>query len=337
MKIPSLLLLSVVSLQMGCNACTSKPVTPKPAEPTPPGPANNNVIPSKSTVTAVFFTAKDKTMFWMESTGSTYGAPPEKSYWTDQGVIVPQNDGWHTYLADGSNFATAVAPDPAAGLISIKDVLLKETTAPEGYTWESEASAGPIRIFINPAMGKRQRIGAYPEPPSAPVWMEAKRPEARGAEVPMLSKSSGFQLREDSKAYKNEPPLGSTAIASAAASAEDLAGWTAGLTAIRGGATTIDLSQMLDLNADGVAEGFVCVTGGLGSPCYIVDKVGEETRFYTTTIQWTAGNPELPQFFSTDKGSYITHSPKDSISTRGNGIIRIVRFDGSGYATESIQ
>ena len=199
MKIPSLLLLSVVSLQMGCNACTSKPVTPKPAEPTPPGPANNNVIPSKSTVTAVFFTAKDKTMFWMESTGSTYGAPPEKSYWTDQGVIVPQNDGWHTYLADGSNFATAVAPDPAAGLISIKDVLLKETTAPEGYTWESEASAGPIRIFINPAMGKRQRIGAYPEPPSAPVWMEAKRPEARGAEVPMLSKSSGFQLREDSK------------------------------------------------------------------------------------------------------------------------------------------
>jgi len=250
-------------------------------------------------------------------------------------VIVPQNDGWHSYLADGSNFATATAP--AAGLTSIKDVLLKETTAPEGYTWESEASAGPIRIFINPAMGKRQRIGAYPEPPSAPVWMEGERPAARGAEVPVLSKASGFQLREDSKAYKNEPPLGSTVVATAAASAEDLASWTAGLTAIRGGATTIDLSQMLDLNADGAMEGFVCVTGGLGSPCYVIDTVGEEVRYYTTTIQWTAGSTEPPQFFSTEKGAYVTHSPKDSISSRGNGIIRLIRFDGSGYATEMIQ
>ena len=141
MKTSSLLLLGIAALQMGCNACTSKPApTTKPDKPVQPGPAANTVIPSKATVTAVFFTVKDKTLFWMESTGSTQGAPPEKSYWTGQGVIVPQNDGWHTYLADGSDFATATAP--AAGLTTIQEVLKKETTAPEGYAWESEASAG---------------------------------------------------------------------------------------------------------------------------------------------------------------------------------------------------
>lgn len=335
MKTPSFLLLGVVALQMGCNACSSTPAPTKPADPVEPTPATNAVIPSKSTVTAVFFTAKDKTMFWMESTGNTHGAPPETSYWTGQGVIVPQYDGWHTYLADGSNFATATAP--ATGLTSVKEILLKETTAPAGYTWESESSAGPIRIFINPAMGKRQRIGAYPQPPSAPIWMEAERPAARGAEVAMLSKASGFQLREDGKTYTNAAPLGSTAIAPAAASAEDLARWASGLTGIRGGATTVDFSQMADLDGDGAAEGFACVTGGMGSPCYVIDTVGETERFYATTIQWTAGNPELPQFFSTDKGTYVAHSPADSVNNRGAGVIRLVRFDGTGYATESIQ
>lgn len=335
MKTPTLLFLSVAALQMGCNACASKTTPPESAEPTGPGPAADNVIPSKSTVTAVFFTARDKTMFWMESMGSTHGAPAETSFWTGQGVIVPKYDGWHTYLTDGSNFATATAPDPS--LTSIKDVLLKETTAPAGYTWESEASAGPIRIFINPAMGKRQRVGAYPEPPSAPVWMEGERPAARAAEVPMLSKASGFQLREDGKTFKNEPPLGSTAVATAAASAADLASWTTAISAVRGSTATIGLSQMIDLNADGVAEGFACVTGGMGSPCYVIETVGEVARFYSTTLQWNAESAELPQFFATDKGTYITHSQKESTNNRGGGIIRLVRFDGSGYATESIQ
>ena len=125
--------------------------------------------------------------------------------------------------------------------------------------------------------------------------------------------------------------------ATAAASAADLASWTTAISAVRGSTATIGLSQMIDLNADGVAEGFACVTGGMGSPCYVIETVGEVARFYSTTLQWNAESAELPQFFATDKGTYIAHSPKESTNNRGGGIIRLVRFDGSGYATESIQ
>ncbi len=338
MKTAPLLLLSTIALNAGCTSCSkSQPDKPtvKPAAEAPVA-ASSRVIPSKETVTTVFFTAKDRTLFWMETVNGTHPAPPETSYWTGQGVIIPENTAWRAYLTDGSSYATASAP--AAGLTTIATLLQAQTTPPEGYEWEIETgSNGLQKIFINPALGKRQRIGAFPEPPSAPVWQEGTRPAPRGAEVAMLSKASGFQTRDDGKLFKNEPPVGSTPIATAPASAEDLAAWTAALSAIRGAPATIDLSQMLDLDGDGATEGFLCMTGGRGNPCYVVDVVGEETRFYTTTLQWTAGDPELPQYFSTETGTYISHSPEGSATNRGTGIIRLVRFDGSGYATEAIQ
>ena len=167
--------------------------------------------------------------------------------------------------------------------------------------------------------------------------MEGERPAARGAETPMLSKASGFQTREDGKAYKNEAPLGSTAVAAAAASDEDKATWITDLSKLRAAEVTLDLSQMIDLDADGTAEGFACITGGRGNPCYVIDTVGEQVRYYTTTIQWQPGQAEIPQYFSTGKGSYIMHSPEGAVTGRGSGIIRLVRFDGGGYATETIQ
>ena len=337
MKPTPLLLLGTLAFNAGCSSCSQKPtqptVTPAPVLPVA---ANNNIIPSKSTVTAVFFTAKDKTRFWMETISGTRAAPPESSYWTGQGIIVPENDGWHTYLTDGTSFGTATVS--AEGLTTTAELLKKQTQAPTGYEWVVEVgSNGFHKVFIHPALGKRQRIGMFPEPPSAPVWMEGERPSPQGAEVPMLSKAAGFQTRDDSKLFKNEPPVGSTPTAKMAASPEDLTAWSTAFTALRGAPVTIDLSQMIDLDADGVAEGFACITGGRGSPCHVIDAVGEELRFYTTTIQWTPGNPEFPQYFSTDKGSYITHSPENAITNRGGGIIRLVRFNGSGFITETIQ
>lgn len=338
MKTAPLLLLSALTFNTGCTSCgKGKPEssTVKPASEAPVA-ASNTVIPSKETVTAVFFTAKDRTVFWMETVSGTHKAPPDTSFWTGESIIVPQNAGWRTYLTDGSNYGSTAAPKE--GLTTVASLLASESAPPAGYAWEIETTAsGFQKVFIKPALGKRQRIGNFPEPPSAPSWKEGTRPAARGAEVAMLNKASGFQANEDGKTFKNAPPVGSTPIAVAAASAEDLTAWSTALSALRAAPVTIDLSQMLDLNGDNTAEGFICVSGGQGNPCYVVDVVGEETRYYTTTVQWSAGQAEMPQYFSTETGSYISHSPAGATTNRGTGIIRLVRFDGSGYATEAIQ
>lgn len=338
MKTAPIILLSAITFNAGCASCSKGPTEPSTVKPAVEAPvaASNDVIPSKETVTTVFFTAKDRAVFWMETVNGTHKAPPETSYWTGEGVIVPENDGWRTYLADGSNYGTTTAPKE--GLATVASLLAVESAPPAGYAWEIETgSNGFQKIFIKPALGKRQRIGAFPEPPSAPTWQEGTRPAARGAEVVMLNKASGFQTSDDGKLFKNEPPVGSTPVAAAAATPEDLTAWSTALTALRAAPVTVDLSQMLDLDGDTVAEGFICVTGGRGNPCYVVDLVGEETRFYTTTLQWSAGDTEMPQYFSTEAGSYISHSPSGATTNRGTGIIRLIRFDGSGYATEAIQ
>ena len=195
MKSAQLLLLCSAAFLAACNACSQKKpeTTDKPASP-PPAATNNDVIPSKATVTTVFFSTEEKTLFWMETTNGTHAAPPDTSFWTSNSVIVPENDGWHVYETDGNNYGIAVAP--TEGITPVAEVLKKETTAPDGYAWEPETSAnGFQKVFINPAMGKRQRIGVFPKPPTDPVWMEGERPAARGAETPMLSSARRLASR----------------------------------------------------------------------------------------------------------------------------------------------
>lgn len=335
MKTPPLaLLLGSLVLNAGCSSCAKKPdqsTTP----PEAPTAMIRTVLPSKATVTTVVFTTDDKLLFWMETINGTHSATPDTSFWTGEGIVIPENGAFRHYLADGTNFVTASAP--TEGITPISEVLKMETQPPEGYAWEADTgSSGLSKVFINPALGKRQRIGMFTSEPT-PVWLEGTRTAPRGTAVPALSVASGFMNREGTKLFRNEPPVGSTPVPAAALSAEELAAWGATFAEMRGTEISVDLTQMINLDSDEALEGFVCIAGGRGNPCYIVDQVGTETRFYSTTIQWFTGDAEPPQFFSVENNGYIMHSPELATTNRGNGIIRIVRFDGSGYTTEAIQ
>ena len=329
--------LAVLPLVLGgCGACSKSAPEEATQQPIKSDPPAREVLPSKTTVTAVVYTTKGRAMTWMETIASTFGTEPDKGLWTGHSFVIPENSAWRYYLTDGSSFG-AEAP-PADGT-PLSEVLTQKTEAPAGYAWEvTTGSNGFHRVFINPALGKKQRLGMYPEAPSAPVWLEGTSPAPRGTAAPALSKNAGWESRGEGLGFANTPPVGSTPIATAEVAAEELARWTDTLTKLRGAPVTVEHARAADLDGDQQPEGLVCVVGGRGNPCYIVDDVDGQTRYYSTALQWAKGDPaDAPQVFSTSKGTYIMHSPAGSVTSKGGGIVRVVRFDGSGYTTDIIQ
>lgn len=293
--------------------------------------------PPKDTITHVVYQAKDEALIWSESRSGTRGTKVDQSFWLGTGYAIRENEAYRYSLADGVDYLSLTAPT-GAGVQPMSAVVAGSTQAPPAYAWSVEvAPNGFHRVFIKPPVGERQRIGMYPDAPSAPTWLEATLPAATNA-APPLSKSSGWlALEGGAPGFQNVLPQGATPLATTDAPPEALAAWAQVLPKLRGGAVEIKLAKVADLDRDGAPETFLCVSGGRNAPCYVVDKAGEEERFYVTTLPWDGTNPALqPLFFQIGADAYVALAEPPS-DTGKAGALSVVRFNGAGFLTDTLR
>ena len=293
--------------------------------------------PPKDTITHVLYQTKDEVFVWSEARSGTRGTKADKSFWLGSGFAVQEGEGYRYLIANGTDYFSAAAP-AGAGVQPVSALLSSSTQPPAGYTWSDEvAPNGFHRVYVKPPVGERQRLGMYPEAVSAPIWLEAAPPVATGA-APALSKSSGWIAREGAPGFQNAIPQGATALTATEPAPEAVAAWSTALAKLREGGAAVKLARSANLDQDEALETLLCVSGGISAPCYIIDKVGEEERFYVTNLPWDgsdSANP--PLFFQVGQDAYVMYSepaPKDSDKP---GRLSVVRSTGAGFITDTFR
>jgi len=330
MRTWSLALLTLSVGLAGCNACATKNPNGTSAQKGHKAKSKTKAkaaitVPPKDTVTAVFFPIENgKVLMWMESRSGTIRTAIGNAYWADNGFVLKSGDAYNHHLANGQMYAT-VTP-PGEGSTKMSELLTRQTEPPPGYAVEAlTTGSGKQRLTIKPPIGQGSRLGNFDSTPAPIVWMEAKRPEASGKAVPPLT-TTGLKAREGG-GFENTAPEGAAAVAPAAEL--DTTKMKAELDKIREVPVELHLAQPINLDQDEEAEVFICLTGGMGNSCYVADTVGEETRYYTTRLDYQ-GTGDKPVFFSTTDGGYVMHSPAGQPLT-------VVRFDGVGYTTDTLR
>jgi len=292
------------------------------------------VVAPKNTTTAVLFQVEDEIVCWLESGFATLAVNVETGWMAPNALITGIPGGYSYFLSDGHTTYNTTA-EPSGEIIPLSELLTRETTPPPGYEFVvSVARNGYHRIVVHsPNDTRGDRLGIYPLPPSSPTWLELLPPQHTHSASDRLLKADAWQKDEQGH-YENTGPLGSnlTPLHEISPTTRNL--WQSELTSIRGAEVTIISAQGYNLDPDDETEGVICLTGGFGPNCYVVDTVDGQNHYYPTSLRWTPDQQDrLPTVFSTSTGTYIMHVPPQS---KDSAAIQVTRFNGVGFVTDRL-
>lgn len=329
--------LGVLALSVGlagCNACSRKKVEDEKPVETDKGKAKAKAkaepeIPPKDTITTLVFPDAERLgsiLIWMESRNGMITAKPGESWWTDQGPVHKVQGGYVHTLVNANQYRTTTPPEDGE---LMSDVLDRATDPPPGYTLEVNSSSGGREVItVKPPIGKSHRLGRFPVTPEPMIWLEAEKPAQIGKPF-QPAPTGAFVKNDDGSGYKDVIPNGSSALDAEVMAGDALAPYKADIEKMFKSGVEIVYAAEVDIDDDGATEGFFCIPGGRieAGICLIADDVDGELRYYTGNMNVSSKGPK-PRFFSTNGASYAMLAGDKAT---------VIRFDGSGYTTTTIQ
>jgi len=275
--------------------------------------------------------ADGKAVVMSEGRRASLRMQPDQTRWTGATMAVSYNGGVRMYGADEATWWQPGAAPANSQLLS--DMLAAAGQLGDWVEVES-LKTGQKRVWAN-VSGKRDRVGIFKVAPQASLYLLVPAPASEGKEATRMMKSSGFQF-DDQGRSRNVIPTGATAAPVQAAPAASMKAWATELSTLRGAATTITWSTLLDLDRDGTDEGVLCVKGGKDdSDCYVVDdKDGVHRYFGLTNLKFAGGAAaQAPLAFTTPTGTYVMLSA----DVGDNHALWVARYDGHRYLVEGVR
>ena len=290
-----------------------------------------------SSYIAAAFLVEGRAHLWANGASAALSVNSEKVRWAETGFHVEEMGGIRFVGPGSMRFWRSVSTDESAKPLS--DYLEQQTPTPDGFSVSTSTVGNPGKELTRVMVTKGEkvvRIGMFKAPLSKVIWFQGEIGKKINA-APKLTKKIGWKKTEP-WLVAMEPPEGGQIVTSSTSSTENLAQWQSDLGQLRGGELEVVHSQTVELDGDDGVENLVCVAGGTGDhTCYMVDQVGDESRYYSVNIDYRKGD-QAPLAFRYNGHSYLMWVGRLVRSRKPDAkVLQAVRFDGRGFATDLVR